>query len=422
MGSVIEATTLYGTGQAMVLGTQVVDMGVFIGIILGAVNGWIFNKLCDVKFPDAMSVYGGTRFVFLVVVISSAAIGVAACYVWPLVSAALSSLSGFIEGSGYIGLFVYGFLNRILIPTGLHHLIYMPFMYSSVGGVAEIAGQMYSGALPIYMAEIGSAASITAMDPSVKYMVFGFSKVFGSIGVVMAFISTARPEKKAATKAVLIPVLITAVVAGITEPLEFMYLFVSPLLFAVHSVLDGIFQVILVAASYCQPLNSALDIVTNAIIFSADVTHWWVVIPVGLAAIAVWFFTFRTLILKLNLKTPGREDDGEEIDLSQMNGKNLKAAEDEKKADKAKKGIESFGDINDVIAGLGGADNIGHIENCFTRLRIDLKDMSLVDEDLIKKYKNSGIVRGASNIQIIIGMKVSDVCEALTQALGGNLG
>ena len=418
-GGLIEAESLVGTGQAMVFGVQVIDMGVFVGLILGSVNGWLFNKFCDVKFPDVVRIYGGTRLVMMLCVFAAALIGIAACYVWPLVSGALISLQGFIEGSGNIGLFVYGFLNRALIPTGLHHLIYMPFMFSSVGGVAEIAGETYVGATPIYLAELGNLASITQMDPSVKYMIFGFAKIFGSIGTVLAFIATAKPEKKAETRALLIPLAFTAVVAGITEPLEFMYLFVSPLLFLVHSVLDGLFQVILFVAGYSVQLSNITTIFTSLLIFPQELSHQWVIIPVGLGAIFAWFVIFRFLILKFNLKTPGREDDGEEIDLAQIGAA---AAASLKPGASASAPVAATEDdshnIQDLIDGLGGSENIESVLNCFTRLRVDLVDMGKIDEAVINRYENKGIVRGKNNVQIIIGMKVQDVCDSLKTALG----
>lgn len=414
-GGLIEAESLVGTGQGIVLGVQVVDMGVFIGIILGSINGWLFNKFSDVRFPDAVAIYGGTRLVFILAVLAAGLVGIAACYVWPIVSAGLMSLQTFIEQSGNIGLFVYGFLNRILIPTGLHHLVYMPFMFSSVGGVAEIAGQEYVGATPIYLAEIGNIGAITQMDPSVKYMLFGFGKIFGSIGTVLAFVLTAKPEKRAQTRALLIPVLVCAVVAGITEPLEFMYLFVSPLLFLVHSILDGLFQVILFVAGYGVQLSNLTTIFSSLIVVPMELSHVWVIIPVGLAAIVVWFLVFRFLILKLDLKTPGREDDGEEIDLSQMNAQTVAAA---KKGAAAAASAEEALSVQPIIDGLGGPENIVSVINCFTRLRIDLKDMEKLDEATINQYPNKGIVKGKGNVQIIIGMKVQDVCERVNHALG----
>ena len=413
MGNIVEADVLYGTGQAMVLGVQVEDMGVFGAVIIGCLNGWLFNKLCDVKFPDAVRIYGGTRLVFIASIVTSALVGIAACYVWPTVASGLSALQGFIENSGNIGLFVYGLLNRLLIPTGLHHLVYMPFIYSNIGGTAEIAGQVQNGAAMIYMAEMGNAGSLTSIDPSIKYMVFGFSKIFGSIGCVLAFINTALPERKADAKAMLLPAMFTAVIAGITEPLEFMYLFVSPLLFVVHSILDGLFQVILIVSGYAMSCGSLIDIVTGALVLPASVSHWYMIIPVGLAAIAAWFLVFRTLILKLDLKTPGREDAGKEIDISTMNASTAKKATRSKKDN----GIDQFGDVQDLIDGLGGPDNITGALNCFTRLRVDLKNMEMIDEDIINKFENKGIVRGNNNVQIIIGMKVQDVFEAFMTKL-----
>lgn len=407
-GGLIEADSLTGTGQAMVLGVQVVDMGVFIGIILGCLVGYLFNRFCDVKFPDVVRVYGGTRFVFLICSAMGALVGIAACYIWPVFSGALLLLEQFIEGSGNVGLFLYGFLNRVLIPTGMHHLVYTPFIFSSVGGVAEIAGQTYQGAGMIYMAELGNLDSLSAMDPSTKYMIFGFSKIFGSIGTILAFIATAKPEKKNDTRALLLPIGVTAVVAGVTEPLEFMYAFVSPLLFVVHSIMDGIFQVILFVAGYRLPLRNLTEVISSIIVVPADLSHWWVAVPIGAVGIVVWFVVFRALILKFDLKTPGREDDERE----QVDGATQGIVET-----KPDENPDS-GDVRDIIDGLGGESNIDRVYNCFTRLRIDVKDDSLVDETVIGRYPSKGIVRGKGNVQIIIGMKVQDVCDAVISALG----
>lgn len=395
------ALGLNGTGQAVVLGVQVVDMGVLLGIVLGTLNGWIFNKYCDVVFPDAVSVYGGTKFVYLILVVVTTVFAIAMCYVWPLVNNVLLMFGEFIHNSGNIGLFVYGFLNRFLIPTGMHHLIYMPFMFTSVGGTAEIGGVVYNGAQMIWMAQLGDLANLTSLHESVKYMTFGFSKVFGCVGIVLAFIKMARPENKTQVKAMLMPLLFVAVLAGITEPLDFTFMFVAPILWVVHSMLDGLFQVIIFVLGSRFPLGGGLiSAIPSFFTMPIHLSKWYILIICGLVAIAVWYFVFVFLIKKLNLSTPGREV-SETAATSTLGSDNK----------------TSLGDPKDIIEGLGGKENIKAVNNCFTRLRVDVVDVNKIDEAKINKFKNSGIVKKGNNIQIIIGMKVQTVREDVCQIL-----
>ena len=392
---------LNGTGQAMVLGVQVVDMGVMLGILLGCINGYIFNKYCDVVFPDAVSIYGGTRFVFFILTIITVIFAIAMCYVWPVINNAINACGVFIESSGNIGLFIYGFLNRILIPTGMHHLIYMPFMFTSLGGAVQYGETIVNGSQMIWMAQLGNIANVTELHESVKYMMFGFSKVFGSVGIVLAFIKTARPEKKTETRSLLLPLLFVAVLAGITEPLEFMFLFVSPLLWLVHSVLDGIFQVIIFALGARFPLSGGLiAAISSLITVPVHLSKWYITFGVGIVAIAVWYFAFVFLIEKFNIPTPGRE---ESTSVENSNG--------------AKEIGNGLGNPADLIEGLGGAENIVQVTNCFTRLRVDVKDVDKVNDEIINRFKNSGIVKKGNNVQIIIGMKVQSVREDVSQLL-----
>lgn len=407
-GALIEADSLYGTGQGMVLGIQVVDMGVFIGIILGCIVGWLFNKYCDVKFPEVVSCYGTTRFVFLLCIIAAMVLGVVNCYFWPVVNSAINALQNFMLAAGYAGQFVYAFLNKLLIPTGMHHLLWMPFMYSSVGGTVQIAGEAYSGSYNIFMAELGNAANITAMDPSIRFSLLGFGKWFGTIGTVLAFISVAKPEKRGEVRAMLVPVALVAVLAGVTEPFDFLYLWTSPVLYVVNAALDGIFQCILFASGFRALLTGFIETVPGLIALPASLSHWFVVIPVGLVAIVVWFFVFRFLILKLGLVTPGRED---ELEL-ESEGATVAVSTASKHEAISDEGVQN------IVDGLGGEQNIKKIFCCFTRLRCDLVDMSLIDEDKINKVPNSGIIKDKNNVQIVIGMAVQEVNEAVNKKLG----
>ena len=405
------ALGLYGTGQAVVLGVQVVDMGVFLGILLGCVNGWLFNKFCDVEFKDAVRIYGGSRFAYLICTAATVFLAIILCYVWPIINNGINACGTFIESSGNLGLFVYGFLNRFLIPTGMHHLIYMPFMFTPLGGTMQIGDTVLGGATLIWSGQLGIIDSITALDPSVKYMLFGFSKVFGCIGLTMAFIKTAKPERKAETRALLLPLLSVAVIAGITEPLEFMFMFAAPLLWLVHSVLDGLFQVIVFALGCRFPFSGGiLSCITTFFTVPTSLTKWYILFIVGFIAIFVWYFAFVFLIKKFDYKTPGREES-----VGAVEGSVVAAVEGNSKEEKGKNGL---GDVDDIIEGLGGKDNIMAVNNCFTRLRVDVKDMDKLDEAKINKFKNSGIVKKGNNVQIIIGMKVQSVREDVCAKLG----
>lgn len=387
-----------GTGQAMVLGVQCVDMGVFLGIILGCLIGYIFNKFSSVEFPDVVKIYGGSRLAYIVSIAVTAVLAIIMCYVWPLVNQAISACLVFINSAGSIGYFVYGFLNRFLIPTGLHHLIYMPFLLTSVGGTAEIAGQTVSGAYPILMAEMGDLANLAVLDPSVKYMTYGFAKIFGYIGVTLAFIKTAKPEKKAATKSLLIPLLFVACFAGVTEPLDFMFLFTSPVLWVVHSVLDGLFQVIVfLMGARLQMMSGIINVVPMIIAIPTRLSKWYIAFGVGLLAIVVWYFVFKFLIKKFDIKTPGREEE-ENTDIPMVIE-------------------ENSADVACIIEGLGGSENIESVTNCFSRLRVEVKNLEKVNEEKINEFKNQGIIIKGNQVQVIIGMKVQSVCENVKSAL-----
>ena len=212
---------LYGTGQNYVLGFQVVDMNVFLGIILGCVTGFVHNKLCKVRFPEMFSAYGGSRFVFLVMIPVTLVLAIVLSYVWPVVNGVISSLSTFMTNAGAAGVFCYAFGNRFLVPTGLHHLFWMPFCYTPIGGTAEIAGEAISGAANIFYAEMANTANLTAIDASVRFTTFGFAKMFGCLGIGLAMIHTAKPEHKKVVQGMLVPSMLVAMMAGITEPFDF---------------------------------------------------------------------------------------------------------------------------------------------------------------------------------------------------------
>lgn len=408
---------LFGTGQGIVLGFQVVDMNIFLGMILGCLTAYIHNKFSDIEFIDLFSIYGGSRFTFILMIPVTLFLAVSLCYLWPVVNGWIASLSNVILTAGLFGVFIYAFGNRFLIPTGLHHLLWMPFCFTALGGTAEIGGQMYSGAVNIFYAEMANAGTITSLDPSLRFATFGFVKIFGSIAVGLALIHCAKKEKKEEVKGMIVPSMFVGAVAGITEPLDFSFLFASPLLWFVHSLLTAISEVILWAiGARTYMMYGLIDTVVSNSVISPTLTKFYLVIIVGLLMSIVWYATFVILIKKLNLKTPGREEvvattTGVVVGLDQnanpVGGDSLLSDRN------------TTQDVALVIKGLGGEENIETVTNCFTRLRVNVKDVKKVNEDTLKQCsQQKGVVTSGNNVQVIIGMGVTTFKEAVCDVLG----
>lgn len=412
---------LTGTGQATVMGIQVLDTGVFGGIILGCITGAVFNKYSNKQFhsnkqfPIALSMFSGVRFPFLIMIIISWIMGAGFCIVWPPVQGAISSVAGIIKESGNIGLFIYGMLNKLLVPTGLHHLIYTPFQFSDVGGTLTLGDQVIAGAYPIRVAEMAMTGQ--PFSDSTYFNSYTFNNLWPYIGIGLAFIVTAYKGNKDKTKAVIIPLIITAVLSCVTEPMDFLFVFAAPVLFVVHSVLSGIFLVLLKVLSVpASTAGGIINIVVSNLVLGVDKTNWPVMLVLGVVNAALYFFLFTFLIKKLNLHTPGRE---EESELAESVAEGEAAASVAVKqgavAAAPAEGVDAG--IADLVAGLGGKDNIEELENCFTRLRVNVKNPDLIDEDLINHVPNSGINRNGNNIQIIFGMKVAEMRDKVENAI-----
>lgn len=406
---------LTGTGQATVMGIQVLDTGVFGGIILGCIIGAVFNKYSNKQFPIALSMFSGVRFPFLIMIIISWIMGAGFCIVWPPVQGAISSVAGIIKESGNIGLFIYGMLNKLLVPTGLHHLIYTPFQFSDVGGTLTLGDQVIAGAYPIRVAEMAMTGQ--PFSDSTYFNSYTFNNLWPYIGIGLAFIFTAYKGNKDKTKAVIIPLIITAVLSCVTEPMDFLFVFAAPVLFVVHSVLSGVFLFLLKVLSVpAATAGGIINIVVSNLVLGVDKTNWPVMLVLGIVNAALYFFLFTFLIKKLNLHTPGRE---EESELAESVAEGEAAASVAVKqgavASASAEGVDAG--IADLVAGLGGKDNIEELENCFTRLRVNVKNPDLINEDLINHVPNSGINRNGNNVQIIFGMKVAEMRDKVENAI-----
>lgn len=419
-GMLVEPDALQGSGQTMVLGIQVLDMGVFLGIILGIVVALVHNRFIDTKFNNAFQVYGGARFVFIVLIPILVLSAIALSFIWPVIQHGIDGLGGVIKETGNLGIFLYGSLERLLIPTGLHHLIYTPFLYTSLGGVAEVGGQVFEGARNIYFAEIADPA-VRVLSGSVIWDARGISKMFGLIGACLAMYQTAKPENKMKVKAILIPAVVTSFVAGVTEPIEFSFMFVAPVLFVIHSALSGLSMVALnIFGSRAIGPNGFIDFLLYNLPLGIEKTRWPVYIAVGIAFFFIYYFTFRLLITKLNLKTVGREDSGQETKLyskKEYNEKNA-AVPAGAASSAALDGIDG-GISATIVEGLGGEANIKTIDNCYTRLRLKLQNPELVDETLLKDQTSAkGVIKNGENVHVVYGLTVPQVREDLEKYLG----
>ncbi|WP_416326230.1 PTS transporter subunit EIIC [[Eubacterium] hominis] len=404
-----------GNGQNMMLGFQIVDMGVFLGILIGIIVGSLHNKYCDKDLGEVLSVYGGTRFVFLISIPIMLIMAIAFAYLWPPVQSMITNVATFISTSGGIGFFTFGFLERLLIPTGLHHLIGSALWYTDLGGVATIAGETYSGAWAIALAELGdpntARLSLTTIFNNVTLV-----KVFGLSGAGLAMLYCAKPKLKNKARAIYVPAILTSCLAAITEPLEFTFLFVSPILFVIHSVLTGIFFYLLY---FFQITVCSAGGIFETLLYNVPAgvakTGWPWFILLGLVQMAVYFFVFKWFILKYDVKIPGR-DESEDVKL--VTKKDYEASKNSTDQTSDKSLSNSLG--KQIYEAVGGIQNIKNIDNCFTRLRIVVDSLELVNENLLKETGSKGLVKRGNEIQIIYGVNVNKFRKSLEDYLEAN--
>lgn len=415
-----DPAALRGTGQTMVMGVQVLDMGVFLGILLGVCTALIHNKFADIEFDNAFQIYGGSRFVFIILIPVVVLSAILMSYIWPIAQSAIDSTGIFINQAGNFGLFLYGTLERLLIPTGLHHLVYTPFLYTSLGGVAEVGGEIFEGARNIYFAEMADP-SISVLSESVIWDARGISKMFGLIGACLAMYHTAKPEHKAKAKAILIPAVFTSFIAGVTEPIEFSFMFIAPLLFVVHSVLSGLSMVTLnlLGVRAIGP-NGFIDFLLYNIPLGVERTRWPLYILVGLIYFGLYYVLFRFLITKFNYRTIGREDSSSETRL--YSKKDYQA----KKSGSLVEGVignetddAQGGMAGTIVSALGGDENIKTITNCYTRLRLTLDNPQVVNEAVLRDETGaSGVIIKDKNVQVVYGLQVNKVRRSVEEYLG----
>ena len=355
----------------------------FIGILAGIIGSTCYNKFKSTKLPDWLSFFSGKRCVAIIAGVVSIVVSAVLLFVWPVVFGALISVGKAIAGMVAIGAGLYAFLNRLLIPTGLHHALNNVFWFDTIG----------LGDLSHFWA--GETSADVAWDLGMYMSGFFPCMMFGIPGAALAMIQCAKTNKKKVAIGLVASAALCAFVCGVTEPFEFGFMFLAPVLYLIYAALYGIFTVITVLvgfrAGFCFSAG-ATDLLFSASLPAANNT--WMIIPLGIAAFVVFYLVFRFAILKFDLKTPGREDD----------------EEDEKKVVLANDNFTEVASI--ILEGLGGKDNVTSIDNCITRLRLEIKDYTLVNEKKIKSAGVSGVIRPSKNaVQVVVGTKVQFVAD-----------
>lgn len=387
---------------ADVCGITSLQMGVFGGIIVGLGVAALHNRFYKIELPQVLSFFGGTRFVPIISGLVYVGVGILMFFVWPVIQSGIYHIGDLVLKSGYAGTWVYGFMERLLIPFGLHHVFYLPFWQTAVGGTLEVAGKTIEGAQKIFFAQLA--------DPSVKHFAVSATRfmsgkfplmIFGLPGAALAMYKTAKPEKKKAVAGLLLSAALTSMLTGITEPLEFTFLFVAPVLYGIHCVFAGLAYMLMhvfkvgVGMTFSGGL---IDMFLFGILQGNEKTNWiWIVI-VGVGYFIVYYFLFSFLIKKMDLKTPGR-DDVEEVKLytrADVNARKEGAAANPE--DAVSEGI---------LVGLGGKKNISDVDCCATRLRCTVYKPELVQDSILKETGASGVVHKGNGVQIIYGPKVT---------------
>lgn len=390
-----------------VLGITTLQMGVFGGILVGLGVAALHNKFYKTELPQVLSFFGGTRFVPIVSTVTYLIVGIIMFYLWPVVQLGISKLGVLVLNSGYAGTWIYGILERALIPFGLHHVFYMPFWQTELGGSMMIDGNMVAGAQNIFFAELASKSTEVFSVSATRFMAGKFPfMIFGLPAAAFAMYKTARPEKKKIVGSLLLSAALTSMITGITEPLEFTFLFVAPLMYAVHCVLAGLSYMLMHILNVGVGMTFSgglIDMTLFGILQGNAKTHWIWIVVVGLIYAVVYYFVFYFMITKMNLKTPGREPDDVEPKLYRRSDVNEAKAAKVKSADKRASDVVSAM----ILKGLGGKDNLSDVDCCATRLRVTVNDASKVMDDMLKASGASGVIHKGNGVQVIYGPKVS---------------
>ena len=397
------------------LGITTLQMGVFGGIVVGLGVAALHNKFYKIELPQVLAFFGGTRFVPIVSSIVYLVVGIAMFYIWPVVQSGIAALGALVLASGYAGTFIYGLLERALIPFGLHHVFYMPFWQTAVGGTAIIDGVTVTGAQNIFFAELASKSTTVFSVSATRFMAGKFPfMMFGLPGAALAMYQCAKPEKKKVAGGLLLSAALTAFLTGITEPLEFTFIFVALPMYAVHCVLAGLSFMLMHILNVGVGMTFSgglIDLVLFGVMQGNAKTHWIWVVVVGAVYFVLYYLIFRFMISKFDYKTPGR-DDAEEVKLYTRADVNARSAASGSTAPAGDDPVSAL-----IVEGLGGTDNLSDVDCCATRLRCTVKDAALVRQDVLKASGASGVICKGNGIQVVYGPKVAVIKAKLEDYL-----
>ena len=397
------------------LGITTLQMGVFGGIVVGLGVAALHNKFYKIELPQVLAFFGGTRFVPIVSSIVYLVVGIAMFYIWPVVQSGIAALGALVLASGYAGTFIYGLLERALIPFGLHHVFYMPFWQTAVGGTAIIDGVTVTGAQNIFFAELASKSTTVFSVSATRFMAGKFPfMMFGLPGAALAMYQCAKPEKKKVAGGLLLSAALTAFLTGITEPLEFTFIFVALPMYAVHCVLAGLSFMLMHILNVGVGMTFSgglIDLVLFGVMQGNAKTHWVWVVVVGAVYFVLYYIIFRFMISKFDYKTPGR-DDAEEVKLYTRADVNARSAASGSTATAGDDPVSAL-----IVEGLGGAANLSDVDCCATRLRCTVKDAALVKQDVLKASGASGVICKGNGVQVVYGPKVAVIKAKLEDYL-----
>ncbi len=401
---------------ASVLGINSLQMGVFGGIIVGLGVASLHNRYYKIELPQVLSFFGGTRFIPIISAVVYLVVGLLMFYIWPTVQSGIYSVGNLVRNSGYGGTMLYGIMERALIPFGLHHVFYLPFWQTAVGGTAEVGGQLIEGAQNIFFAELGTRDIVHFNVEATRFMSGKFPfMIFGLPGAALAMYRCAKDSKKKIVGGLLLSAALTSILTGITEPIEFTFLFVAPVLYVIHCVFAGasyMFMHMLNVGVGMTFSGGFIDLFLFGILQGNAKTNWINIVLIGVVYFVVYYILFKFLILKFNFKTPGREEDDEETKLY------TRADVNAAKENKAKAGTPGNDEVSAIIIrGLGGSNNISDVDCCATRLRITVNNPDIINEEDLKQSGAAGIIKKGNGIQVIYGPRVTVIKSNLEDYL-----
>ena len=401
------------------LGITTLQMGVFGGIIVGLGVAALHNRFYKTQLPQVLSFFGGTRFVPIVCTAVYLVVGIVMFYVWPIIQGWIAALGNLVVNSGYAGTWIYGIIERALIPFGLHHVFYMPFWQTALGGSAIIDGVVVQGAQNIFFAELASKSVDVFSVSATRFMSGKFPlMIFGLVGAALAMYRCARPEKRKVVGGLLISAALTSMLTGITEPLEFTFLFVAPMMYVVHCIYAGLSYMLMHILNVGVGMTFSgglIDLTLFGILQGNHKTNWIWIVVVGVVYFFLYYFTFSLMIRKMNLKTPGREDDDEETKLftrSDFKAKTGIGPDGSAPAATCSDPVSAL-----ILQGLGGKKNLSDVDCCATRLRITVIDETKVSDQLLKQSGASGEIHKGNRIQVVYGPQVAVIKSNLVDFL-----